>query len=140
MIRILLIEDDERRYAKLSAWMPDHAKLVWAKDAGAAIGVLERLQPGDYAGIMLDHDLDKRLRTEGSRFLCGSDIVGAMLRNPRVKNIPVLVHSMNPTGSASMEERLTRAGFVVTKARFSDLTEGEFVEWVEEIREDFESR
>lgn len=140
MLRILLVEDDINRHAKLTAWLPKDVKIVWTKDAGAAIGVLERLQSGDYAGIMLDHDLEKRLRSEDSRFFCGSDVVDALLRNPKARDVPILVHSMNPSGGASMEERLTKGGFWVTKTRFKDLTAKAFLDWVEEIREDFESR
>jgi len=61
-------------------------KIVWAKDAGAAIGVLERVKPEDsIIGIMLDHDLDKKLRSAESRLLSGSDVVAALLRNPKAK-------------------------------------------------------
>ena len=131
MRRILLIEDDVNRYDKLKAWLPADVRLVWAKDAGVAIGVLERLQPDDYIGIMLDHDLDKKLRSSGSRFLTGRDVVDAMIRNKDTRDIPVLVHSMNPSGGAAMNERLTKAGFGVTKIRFRDLTEEAFTRWLD---------
>jgi len=102
------------------------------------MGVLARLESDDYAGIMLDHDLDKKLRSAESRHLCGADVVTALIRNPKAKDIPILVHSMNPSGSASMDERLTKAGFAVTKVRFSDLSQEQFLEWVGDIRDESE--
>ena len=85
ILPILLMEDDEPRHSKLTAWLPKDVRLVWAKDAGVAIGILERLEPGNYAAFILDHDLSRKLRSADSRFLSGADVVDALLRNPKTK-------------------------------------------------------
>ena len=140
MLRILLVEDDIRRFEKLNSWLPDGVKLVWAKDAGVAIGILERLKPGEFSGLMLDCDLDKSLRSSDSRFLCGRDVVDALVTSRDARDIPVLVHSMNPSGGVDMAQRLAGAGFEVTRIRFVDLDAGRFRGWVAEIGEDAEGR
>lgn len=138
-LRVLLIEDDVNRYQRLLSWMPADVKLVWAKDAGAAIGVLERLQPGDYAGLMLDFDLDKQHRTVTSGHFNGGHVVDVLL-SFKDRDVPILVHSNNVNNGPKMALRLSGAGYDVTKIRMADLTQERFLEWVGEIREEFEAR
>lgn len=137
MIRILLIEDDERRYTKFKEWLPEAFHVVWAKNAGAALGILERLQPGDYAGILLDHDLEKRTMTDDGAHFNGGHVVDALLkRRPTERDIPILVHSMNANRGPGMAHRLAEAGYPVTRVRMAELCRERFLEWLEELREE----
>jgi hypothetical protein len=51
---LLLVEDDDQRGAAIKACIPPGIHCVWAKSAGAALGVLRR---DKFSGIMLDFDL-----------------------------------------------------------------------------------
>lgn len=55
--RILIVEDDDERVAKFRSWLPETMRIVHARSAGSAIGILQRDKGRVYAGIMLDHDL-----------------------------------------------------------------------------------
>ncbi|WP_292977744.1 hypothetical protein, partial [Nitrosomonas sp.] len=54
--RLLLIEDSPARIEQFRQWVPESMVLVTVTSAGRAIGILQRSDPFDYAGIMLDHD------------------------------------------------------------------------------------
>ncbi len=112
---------------------------MWAQNAGTALGMLKRLEPGEYAGILFDHDLEKRAATpDGARFN-GSHVVEALLnRSAAQRDIPVLVHSMN-VKRPQMAERLEGAGYLVTRVTMADLTRERFLEWLEEVREELDA-
>lgn len=133
-LRLLLIEDDHSRIETFRAWLPDGVILVVASSGGQAIGLLKRAEPGDFAGILLDHDLQLSARTPQDLSLSGSHLLDLVLESlPR--EVAVLIHSENPAGARSMAERLERAGFWVTQRPMSQLTEADFLSWVEEARE-----
>jgi len=81
MIRILIIEDDPDRVEKLCSWLPADVIAVTARSAGTAMGVLKRSKGKVYAGIMLDHDLEKRPVCETDLRLCGQDVVHLIVEN-----------------------------------------------------------
>lgn len=132
--RILIIEDDTRRSEQLKAWLPEDMRAVVARSAGAAIGILNKDRGHNvYAGILLDHDLERRVATEADQYLCGADVAEAIKRN--VSNgVPVLVHSMNVSQAPLLVSRLEGAGFTVERIPMANLTQRTFTEWVHEAR------
>ncbi|MCA8899766.1 MAG: hypothetical protein KDA53_00795 [Hyphomonas sp.] len=109
-----------------------------AKSAGQAMGFLQRLQAGELAGVLLDHDLNQQAKTAQDLTLSGSSIVSLIVRYVS-SDVPVLIHSMNPAGAASMAEKLEANDFDVTVIPMQRLTRSEFDEWLENVRESFEN-
>jgi CheY-like chemotaxis protein len=143
MLRILLVEDDKNRVKQIKEWLSaEEARLVHAGSAGTAIGVIKKdctKHSIVYDGIMLDHDLQGQTVTEKDLFLSGADVVKEIIA--RVSNeIPVLVHSMNPTDAPRMVHALTHAGFSVTRIPMVVMTQENLNEWLQEVRECWEDR
>ncbi len=133
--RILIVEDDPDRLHTIKSWMPPNVIVSNVTDAGAAIGQIRRDRGRVYAGIMLDHDLQEQLKAETSMYLSGNDVVDA-IRSSIDKDVPILVHSMNPSQAAVMVRRLESAEFeYVTRIPMAELTEQKLFEWVEDARE-----
>ncbi len=137
-IRILIIEDDPDRVEKLRSWLPTDVIAVAARSAGMAMGILKRDKGKVYAGIMLDHDLDKSPVCETDLKLCGQDVVKLIIRNVS-KEVPILIHSCNPSEAPVMHSLLEKAGFAVERISMNDLTEESFKEWLNYVRENWES-
>jgi len=133
-IRLLIVEDSQYRIDAFEQWIPEDIVKVVARSAGAAVGILKRDKGRVYDGILLDHDL---VRINEQDLTDGKDVVQAML-NFTSSDVPVLVHSANESEAPRMVERLTNAGFSVTRIRFSDLSRERFAEWMEEVRDNFE--
>ena len=72
------------------------------KNAGTALGILERLKPSEYAGILLDRDLEKRVVTQDGPRFNGSHVVEALLSRSAVQR-----DSPDPR---AFDEREARAG------------------------------
>ncbi len=138
MLRILLIEDDNGRVRIIREWLPEDVRLVHAGSAGRAIGILQRDRDA-YAGIMLDHDLQGQVATDMDFFLSGSNVVKTIIANVP-SDTPVLVHSMNPEEAPKMVMTLTKSGFSVTRHPMSVLTKECLDEWLQEVRECWDSR
>ena len=130
--RVLLVEDDPERERLLRSWLPPGVRVVVARSAGQALGILERDRGDVYGAILLDHDLTERTVTERDRSLSGSDVVGAVVAHVD-RTVPVLVHSMNPREAPGMVERLERAGFDVTRRPMAQLTREWLVHWIGEV-------
>jgi hypothetical protein len=141
-IRILLIEDDNDRVETFTSWLPNDMRIVHAGSAGRALGILKRDRHA-YAGILLDHDLRGQIVTKEDFLLSGSNVVTMIIDAippARRPDIPILVHSMNPADAPQMVKRLTSAGFSVTRIPMVDLTEPQFLEWLEEVRDCWSDR
>lgn len=134
--RLLLIEDDKVRIEKFREWVPKNTILVVATSAGQAIGLLRRIAPGDYGGLLLDHDLQQQAVTGADTGLSGSDLIEIITQTVERK-ISILIHSQNPNGAASMTGRLSEAGFWVTRVPWNLLTKERFCEWVEDVRSEW---
>ena len=137
-IRILIIEDDPDREEKLRSWLPAGMIAVTARSAGTAMGILKRDKGKVYAGIMLDHDLDKSPVCETDLKLCGQDVVKLIIGNIS-KKVPILIHSCNPSEAPVMHSLLEKAGFAVERISMNDLTEESFKDWLTYVRENWES-
>lgn len=135
-LRILLVEDDNRRQKEIEGWMPADVHLVWCQNGEAAFGVINRARPGEYAAVMLDNDLDKSPYVVVAKKKTGAD-VARLMAEKMPRDTPVLVHSM----SADREEimnRLRAEEFPVTQLPYVDLTREKLNAWVDEVREDHE--
>ncbi len=62
--RLLLIEESAGREEDFRAWLPPGVLLNWAQSAGTALGVIRRDAGHVWSGVLLDHDLAERARTE----------------------------------------------------------------------------
>lgn len=132
-LRVLIIEDDRSRVEKFKAWLPEDVIPVVAWSAGRALGILERDRGLVYAGVLLDHDLQQHAATGADEYLSGTQVADAIVRN--VSNeVPILVHSMNPTKAPVMARRLAEAGFSVTQVPMEVLDRKKLEEWLEEVR------
>lgn len=138
MIRVLLIEDDNERVTTIRSWLPADVRLVHAGSAGRAIGILQR-DSNVYAGIMLDHDLREQIVTEKDFFLSGSTVVKTIITSIS-PDTPILVHSMNPGCAPLMVKTLEKTGFSVTRLPMREMTWENFNEWLDEVREMWDSR
>ena len=133
-VRLLVIEDDEDRLACLRAWAPADVRLNVAASAGQALGALHRDRGKTYQGVMLDHDLQERARTDADRGLSGADVVTAIARSLH-RDTPVLIHSMNTSGAEAMKRRLDAAGFWVRRIPFAELSRDAWLAWLAEVRD-----
>ena len=133
-MRIFILENSVRRLQTFEDWRPPDIRIVSAKSAMQAAGVLSRDKGSVYSGIMLDYDLDPI----AGQLQSGREVVDAMLRHID-RDTPVFVHSMNPSGSAEMTKVLEANGYSVEVCPFGKLTEKRWHEWLSEIRLDLES-
>lgn len=127
---ILLVEDNNERGEKLQALIPPQARCIWAKSAGAAIGVLRR---DALVGILLDHDL------EGEFFgfrLDGQSVAKMVCETQSNKTCRVFIHSQNTIGAHLMLGILRQAGFEVDRCPWSDDAVPVIREWLEESLEE----
>jgi len=133
VLRLLIVEDDPKRVQKLRSWLPDDTRTVVANTAGAAIGIL-RHDPGCvYSGVMLDHDLQGQRHSDADQWLCGQDVVEAVVRHVD-RSVPILIHSVNSIGREAMRLRLKQAGFSVDVLPVDEMTPDALAGWVDEIR------
>ena len=136
-MRILVVEDDSLRVEKIKSWVPSDIIISNVTDAGVAMAQIKADRGWIYAGIMLDHDLEKQLKVASSARLTGSELINIIIHYID-KNVPVLVHSMNPGMAPVMVRRLESAGFDVTRIPMTELTKEKFNDWVEFVRECWE--
>jgi hypothetical protein len=132
--RLLLIEDDAGREQLFRSWLPSGVVLRWAQSAGTALGIIRR-DPGHiWSGVLLDHDLGERARTDDDATLSGTDVALALIEHFSI-DIPILLHSTNRVQAPRVRRQLEQRGFWVSHIPFYDMTEERFVAWVEAVRE-----
>jgi len=134
-LRILVVENSQQRVADFESWLPEDSDVLLKpiRIGNVAITMVERDQPRDWLGIMLDHDLD--IFNKDIPYKSGFDVTLAMARRTD-REIPVLVHSMNPAGAAMMCKLLDDEGFeIVKRIPYSHLTKADFLAWISECRE-----
>ena len=142
VIRLLVIEDNDKRIRRIWEWLPEGFHANFVKSAGRALGVLQldghQNYPDRpaYAGIMLDFDLHMQASVASDLDLSGKTVVEAIIRHMD-KSIPVMVHSMNPTGAPLMVRLLAQAGFEVLRISWDHLEKEKFLEWLAEVRENW---
>jgi CheY-like chemotaxis protein len=121
---ILLVEDDPDRAEKIQSCVPGSARCIWARSAGAAIGILRR---DAFACVLLDHDLEPDPRSSG---LDGRAVAKAVCETQSRATCNVLVHSQNVIRGASMLSYLKQAGFRTERCPWSDDTPPLIREWL----------
>lgn len=134
--RILLVEDDRERANILMSYLPKHIRVVHASSAGKALGIVKadhrnRQNKSPYCGIMLDHDLQEQIICADEGQLSGMHVMDAII-NCVSRDVPILVHSMNPSEAPIMVKKLKSAGFRVTRMPMRELTETKLSEWLED--------
>jgi CheY-like chemotaxis protein len=127
--RILVVEDDPAREQAIRSWLPPAVRPVVAPSAGAAIGTLRRDRGMVYAAILLDHDLQSRRASEEDHHLSGEHVADAIVDHVD-RAVPILIHSMNPSGRATMASRLRRAGFTVAVVPIEELSAEGLQAWL----------
>jgi len=138
MIRILIIEDDNNRVTKIQSWLPDDVRLVHAVSAGRVLGILKR-DSNQYAGIMLDHDLQTQVATATDMELSGTTVV-TWIKDMVPTDVPILIHSMNFSRAPEMKRSLEVAGFSVTRIAMDMLEKEHFHSWLNEVRDNWDDR
>lgn len=116
-MRILFLDDCKNRHRVATQWFTGDVEIVRAHDAYEAIGLYLFGQSGDkpFDLVSLDRDLGER-RT-------GEDVVDQILRLhlafPEMARPRFAVHSWNIVAAERMENRLSWAGFQVSREPFS---------------------
>lgn len=134
--RILLVEDDQERANILMSYLPKHIKVVYASSAGRALGIVKadhrnRQSMSPYCGIMLDHDLKEQNVCAEEGRLSGMNVADAIIDSVS-RDVPILVHSMNPSEAPIMVKKLKSAGFRVTRMPMRELTREKLAVWLED--------
>ena len=134
--RILLVEDDQERADILISYLPRHIRIVFASSAGRALGIIRtdhrnRRENSPYCGIMLDHDLQEQLVCADEGQLSGMHVVDAII-DCVSRDVPILIHSMNPSEAPTMVKKLHSAGFRVTRMPMRELTREKLAVWLED--------
>ena len=139
MLRLLIIDDSNERITTLRQWLPVDVHAVSATSAGRALKILD-LDPGSvYDGILLDHDLGQQVVSDTEHGLTGLDVARRIVQRI-ARDTPVLVHSMSFTGGSSMQQLLEATGFSVTRIRFTELTRERLLDWLEDVRAEWQLR
>ena len=124
-MRVLIVEDDERRMVYFDAWFAND-NMDWAPTAEEGIELLK--QNDDYDLVCLDHDLaathyadleHSATTAEGT----GRDVADYLAKAVTENKPFVIVHSWNPHGAAAMRDTLKAAGFWVIQRPFGSIIE-----------------
>ena len=137
ILKILIIEDDSKRIRKLEEWLPTDFQGVFVKSVGRTIELLEYYNFRDngqvYAGIMLDLDLQQQVATGADQDLSGSTVIKSIIRYMSV-DIPILIHSRTLKRVIYMEEKLSDAGFIVTRMPMDQMDKDLLRRWLGGVR------
>ena len=136
-MRIMLVENDPKRRERFLSWPGDRdIKLPMVRSGRVAMRMLELDPPGDWHGIMLDHDLDPN--PAGCEYSSGLNVaMTPAARWPR--DIPIFIHSMNPDGAKYQAAFLREAGFESgRRVHFHDMVEADIVEFIDECEDYYE--
>lgn len=128
-LRVLVVEDDERRIERIKRLCPPGLRLVIARTGGQAIGVLQRDPEDTYAAILLDHDL-KHLGN--GEYRSGTDVAKAIARCAS-PDTEVFVHSANVTKGDLVAGFLRDNGFHVERQMFWEIPDGRLREYLEDL-------
>jgi CheY-like chemotaxis protein len=122
---VLLVEDDPLRAEKIQACIPKGARCIWARSAGAAIGVLKRDM---FVCVLLDHDLESNPQTSG---LDGRAAARTICETQSRKTCRIFIHSQNSIGGPAMQKLLSQAGFDVARCSWCEEASVILREWLE---------
>ncbi|MBI3605020.1 MAG: hypothetical protein HY202_03220 [Nitrospirae bacterium] len=128
---ILLIEDDSKRVDRFKALALPGIRIIHARSAGLAIGILRRDR---FNAIILDHDLSNAGITDQDHSLSGSNLVEIVVTSQK-RGLPILIHTISRDGGPLMARRLTAEGFEVMRYPYPDLSDEVIKKWFQEIIE-----
>lgn len=117
--------------------LDDRFRVVRAKSAGIAIGMVRRGSGLDYSGIMLDHDLDTQSVTRQEKNITGMDVANAIIEHID-RQVPIFVHSNNTVYAPQIASLLRGAHFSVEQVLFDELRGTELREWLNYVIESSE--
>ena len=124
---LLLVEDDDQRAAAIKACIPPDIHCVWARSAGAALGVLRRDR---FSGIMLDFDLYRS--AVGDPQFTGESVAAGICET-QSRHCEIFIHSQNPSGARRAFELLKQAGFSVEQCPWSAEAAQPLKCWLEDL-------
>jgi hypothetical protein len=124
---LLLVEDDDQRAAAIKACIPPDIHCVWARSAGAALGVLRRDR---FSGIMLDFDLYRS--AVGDPQFTGESVAAGICET-QSRHCEIFIHSQNPSGARKAFELLKQAGFSVEQHPWSAAAATPIRHWLEDL-------
>jgi hypothetical protein len=135
-VPILLIEDDQERVETLTDWLPPVFRLVHCRTGGAALGLLGRAGPEDFAGVMFDHDLVMHASVGAyvNGYMVGRAMVGVLANTTNV-----LIHSANAAASALMVEMFAGV-YPTTRIPWGTMSQYRFHVWLDEVWEEAVAR
>ena len=133
-IRLLVVEDNQQRIDLFSRWIPEEFSPVFVPGAGRAMRIIELDAGNVFAGIALDYDLDEQPVIPSERMLSGRNVAIKVAQLISC-DVPILIHSMNVSGSQVMQNMLEASGFHVTRRPFRFLVKVSLGQWLETIRE-----
>ena len=102
---------------------------MWAKSAGAALGVLRR---DKFSGILLDFDLYRS--SHGHPQFTGESVAAGICET-QDRNCEIFVHSQNSVGGRKVFELLKQAGFPVERYPWSAEAITRLRCWLKEVFE-----
>ena len=116
------------------SYLPKHIRVVFASSAGRALGIVRadhrnRHAKSPYCGIMLDHDLQEQIICAEEGKLSGMNVVDALIESVS-REVPILVHSMNPGEAPIMVKKLNSAAFRITRMPMLELTAEKLLVWL----------
>ncbi len=128
-VPILIVEDDDSRVERFNEWLPPVFRLAHCRTGGAALGLLARSGPWDFAGVMMDFDLDKQVMTDP--YVDGEQVLDeVLLRLDRSTNL--LVHSAN-TEAADRMTANARGSNPTVRIDYSYMDAWHFRAWLGDV-------
>lgn len=111
--RVLVVEDDPNRLQKFEQLLGQVVRLVPVTTPAAALGLLERTKPEEYAGVMMDYDLEINRKFAHPPRMENGLAVAELLAKKVAPDTEILVHSMNVFHRDKIVEFLRGEGFSV---------------------------
>lgn len=103
-MRILVLEDNENRIRKFRRELIGH-RADYAKDVPAAAQFVAK---HEYGLIFLDHDLGGKEMVKSGKGT-GYELSEIIARDPKNRNVPVVVHTCNSVGADNIMRVLPHA-------------------------------
>ena len=113
MWEVLFLDDDMTRWSQFPAVLRHKGvNLTMVSEAEEAIAEMEQKQ---FNLIFLDHDLGGQVFVDNTKFVTGLKVARWLEEHPEYlsKVMKVVIHSMNPVGSADMLNCLGTKGIIL---------------------------
>ena len=131
--RVLVVEDDPIRLETFERWIGQVVRLVPVTSPAAALGLLERTKPEEFAGVMLDYDLEIKRKFAHPPGMANGLAVAKLLAKKVELDTEILVHSMNVLHRDKIVEYLRTAGFSVQLLPYEACTQDWLLPYVKRV-------